>query len=193
MNPITEENGKELVKIARAAVNAAVALGRELEIDAEKIDANLKVTRSSFVTLTNFGQLRGCIGRIFPSRPLYADVAANAYSAAREDGRFTPLNEDEIPTVLVEVSVLTMPQELSYADPEELLEKLRPRVDGVVLKLSDGRSATYLPQVWNHVLDKTEFMKQLSLKTGIGWADAWRQPGCQVLTYQVEIFHEPYR
>ena len=88
----------------------------------------------------------------------------------------------------LEVSVLSIPRPLDFKSPEELLAKLRPQVDGVVLQV--GRSgATYLPQVWEQLPAKKDFLGHLAEKAGLK-ADAWRAPGAKVLTYQVEAFHE---
>ena len=88
----------------------------------------------------------------------------------------------------IEISVLTLPKPLAFTSPQDLLEKLRPGVDGVVLRV-DGQTATYLPQVWEQLPDKRTFLRELSQKAGLP-ADAWTSPGATVMTYQVEAFHE---
>jgi AMMECR1 domain-containing protein len=83
---------------------------------------------------------------------------------------------------------LTEPKPLEFNSPEDLLNKLRPYKDGVVLKIGrDG--ATYLPQVWSQLPDKVDFLNNLSQKAGCP-ATAWRNPGAAVLIYQVEAFKE---
>ena len=95
------------------------------------------------------------------------------------------MNSDKIE---IEISVLTLPKPLAFTSPQDLLEKLRPGVDGVVLRV-DGQTATYLPQVWEQLPDKRTFLRELSQKAGLP-ADAWTSPGAKVMTYQVEAFHE---
>ena len=94
----------------------------------------------------------------------------------------------ELKQIQIEISVLSVPKPLEFSSPQDLLTKLRPKVDGVVLR-AEGRSATYLPQVWEQLPDKQEFMNELAGKAGLS-ADAWQQPGAEVLTYQVEAFKE---
>ena len=91
-------------------------------------------------------------------------------------------------TLEIEISRLTAPQVLAYEQPRELLKKLRPGVDGVILR--DGiRRATFLPQVWEKVPDTGEFLTHLCLKMGAS-ADTWKHRPLTVLVYQVEEFHE---
>jgi AmmeMemoRadiSam system protein A len=119
---------------------------------------------------------------------LYQSVIRRARSAATEDARFLPVRRDELKNIEVEVSVLTMPKRLAFRSPEDLLAKLRPGVDGVVLRVGN-RHATYLPQVWETLPERQLFMDQLAEKAGLP-AGAWRQPDATVLTYQVEVFKE---
>ena len=135
-----------------------------------------RARRACFVTLTEHGDLRGCIGSIFPEESLYQAVIRRARSAATEDPRFSPVRRDELKEIEVEVSVLTVPQRLAFSSPEDLLAKLRPGVDGVVLRVGDHQ-ATYLPQVWEKLPDKRVFMDELAEKAGLP-AAAWRQPEC---------------
>jgi AmmeMemoRadiSam system protein A len=140
------------------------------------------------VTLTKSGQLRGCIGNIVPAGPLYERVVENARSAALRDPRFPPVTADEVPTLHIEISVLTEPKPLPFASPDELLARLKPHWDGVVLKIGD-RGATLLPQVWEQLPDKTQFLGHLSAKAGCA-PDAWRGKDVSVSTYHVESFEE---
>ena len=109
-------------------------------------------------------------------------------AAALEDPRFPPVTERELSRIEIEVSFLTQPQELQYSTPEDLLEKLRPNVDGVILR-HGFRKATFLPQVWEKVTDPSDFLDQLCYKMGVS-ANTWRETKLQVYTYQVEEFHE---
>ncbi|MGA2787127.1 MAG: AmmeMemoRadiSam system protein B [Verrucomicrobiota bacterium] len=158
------------------------------EVNARGMPPKLSETKACFVTLTENGGLRGCIGHISPQEPLYQAVVDNARNAATRDPRFLPVQPDEAGKIKIEISVLTEPKPLPFTSPEDLLAKLKPGKDGVVLKL-DGRGATFLPQVWEQLPDKVEFLNHLSEKAGCAPGD-WRKPGTEVLTYHVEAFKE---
>ena len=114
----------------------------------------------------------------------------NARNAAVEDPRFRddPILPDELPEIEIEISVLTVPEPLDFDSPDDLLNKLRPDVDGVVLRMG-RRQSTFLPQVWEELPDKELFLAHLSAKAGLP-ASGWRSQGTAVLTYQVEAFKE---
>lgn len=183
----TPDQRKYLLGLARESARRAV-LGEKPPEPNGAVDPALRQERACFVTLTKGGELRGCIGCIFPQEPLYRAVIRLARSAAVEDFRFSPVAGDELKQVAIEISVLTVPQPLRYQGPEDLAAKLRPGVDGVVLRFSRGE-ATFLPQVWEQLPDRAEFLGHLSSKAGQP-ADAWRDSLAEVLTYQVEAFHE---
>ena len=122
--------------------------------------------RATFVTLTINGQLRGCIGSILPRRALIDDVIENARAAAFKDPRFPPLSAEEFPRVAIEVSLLTLPRPLPYEDVADLRRKLRPGVDGVIIRF-DGRQATFLPSVWEQLPDFDRFFEHLCLKANL--------------------------
>ena len=135
------------------------------------------------MTLTKRGDLRGCIGNILPQGPLYQAVIENARNAARRDPRFPPVTPPEVDQLEIEISVLTEPLPLFFSSPEDLLRKLHPGVDGVVLQIGN-RSATYLPQVWEQIPDKVDFLNNLAEKAGCE-SSAWREPGVSVFIYHV--------
>jgi len=185
---LTREEGRLLVRIARAALEEAVRYRRRLHVDVTTIPMTLREKKGCFVTLTIHGELRGCIGHIFPKEPLYEAVIDNAWAAALEDPRFPPVAPYELPHIEVEVSVLTVPRPLPFSSPEDLLAKLRPHRDGVVLKIGSAM-ATFLPQVWEQLPDKEQFLAHLSRKAGCA-ADAWRGKDVSVMIYEVQAFHE---
>ena len=120
--------------------------------------------------------------------PLYKAIMDNAQNAAFRDPRFPPVDADELGTIEIEISVLTVPQPLHFQSPQDLLDRLQPHKDGVILQI--GRySATYLPQVWEQIPDKVAFMNSLSRKAGCP-RDAWRDSNASVLIYGVEAFKE---
>lgn len=143
-------------------------------------------SRASFVTLHLQKKLKGCIGHVEPIQPLYQDVWQNAQSAAFKDPRFSPVKKSDLDVLEVEVSVLSLPLKISAQNKQQLLNQIQANQDGVVLK-SQGRSSTFLPQVWQKISKKTEFLTQLSLKAGLG-PSAWKQPFTEIFTYQTKTF-----
>jgi hypothetical protein len=183
----TPEEQRTLLRLARKSVTAAVT-GSEAPKDDPKVAAKFRERRACFVTLTRNGDLRGCIGSLSPQESLYGAVISRAKAAATEDPRFNAVQPNELDKIEIEISVLTLPEPLAFTSPRDLLEKLRPGIDGVVLSV-DGQTATYLPQVWEQLPDKRTFLRELSQKAGLA-ADAWTSPAATVMTYQVEAFHE---
>ena len=178
-----------LLKLARASIEEA--FGRPLPFDKHVLGAKypeLREKRATFVTLKIDGKaLRGCIGSILPHAALFDDVVANAKSAAFRDPRFAPLTETEYRRCSVEVSLLSVPLPLAYTDADDLRGRIRPGVDGVILQL-DGRSATFLPQVWEELPDFDRFFAHLGIKAGIGADVLTRHP--DIFTYQAEHFED---
>ena len=185
---LTIEEQKILLRLAREAMERGVK-GEDLPpLALASLPSRLREEGSSFVTLTIRGQLRGCIGSLHPYLPLAEDVREHAVAAALNDPRFPPVREAELNGIRIEVSRLTPPILLEYQGAEDLLCRLRPHVDGVILR--DGfHRATFLPQVWEKIPDPEEFLNNLCYKMGINY-DAWRSKPLEVLTYQVEEFHE---
>jgi len=140
-----------------------------------------------FVTLTRDGELRGCIGSLEAHRSLGDDLRSNALAAALRDPRFPPLTAAELPQIAIEVSVLSAPQPLAFANEADALAKLRPGIDGVIFS-AGGRRSTFLPQVWEQLPTAFDFMARLKQKAGLP-ADYWG-PDVRLATYQVHAFHE---
>lgn len=185
---LTPEERQILLRLAREALEEGVRERRLSPLDLSNLPPRLREPGASFVTLTKHGQLRGCIGALEASRPLAEDVREHAVAAALEDFRFPPVQPEELPEIHIEVSYLTPLQPLEYDAPEDLVKKLRPGIDGVVLR--DGwRRATFLPQVWEQIPEAEEFLSHLCLKMGSS-PDAWRRKKLEVWVYQVESFEE---
>lgn len=180
---------KNLPKLARTHL-AACLEGKPGAIDREKWVKSLPQLGENgacFVTLTQKGHLRGCIGSLAAHRSLLDDLLDNSMAAATRDPRFQPLNRQELDEVALEVSILTPAIELNYQDTADLLAKLQPGVHGVILSHS-GKRATFLPQVWEQIPAKEDFLSRLCQKAGLN-GDCWqRKPGIQV--YRVEKFKE---
>jgi AmmeMemoRadiSam system protein A len=177
-----------LLHIAREAIACAVA-GKPLpKLELSSLAQRLKENGAAFVTLTIQDRLRGCIGALQASQPLALDVQEHAAAAATEDYRFPPVQPEEVEQLEIEISRLSPSQELEYTDSDDLLRKLRPGVDGVVLRRGLQR-ATFLPQVWANISDPVDFLTQLCFKMGMP-GDLWRREHLRVQTYQVEEFKE---
>ena len=144
--------------------------------------------RGTFVTLTINSQLRGCIGHILPEEALIEGIKLNAINAAFRDPRFSPLNKNEFSQIKLEISILTEPKDLVFTDVSELLQKLRPGIDGVIIKQGFNQ-ATFLPQVWEQLPSKEQFLSNLCLKAGLD-DDAWMAGELEVSVYQTQVFEE---
>jgi MEMO1 family protein len=184
----TTEERKQLLTLARQTLRAVVANNPMIEPDAATLPKKFTEKKGCFVTLTERGQLRGCIGHIVPQEPLYKAIMDNATSAALRDFRFSPVQSDELDKIEIEISILTVPEPLAFSSPQDLLDKLRPYKDGVVLQIG-SRGATYLPQVWEQIPDKATFLNSLAQKAGCA-PDDWRRSDAKVSIYHVEPFNE---
>jgi AmmeMemoRadiSam system protein B/AmmeMemoRadiSam system protein A len=165
-----EEHGQVLLAHARRAIESA--LGVEAATEAPEA-VFLDCAGATFVTLRRNGTLRGCIGTLDAERPLREDVAHNARRAAFRDPRFEPLQPDELDELVVEVSLLSAPEPIECASEDDLIERLDPARDGVVLEYR-GQRATFLPQVWEQLPDPRDFLRQLKLKAGLP-AEFWSE------------------
>jgi len=185
---LTLEEREFLLRLARQALELGVNSQPLPPLDLDATPTRLREPGASFVTLTRKGELRGCVGALEPYLPLAEDVREHAVAAALQDFRFPPVTPRELPEIEIEISRLTTPEPLDYTRPEELPSRIRPGIDGVVLR--DGlRRATFLPQVWEKLPSPEDFLGHLCLKMGVD-AAYWRYKKLQVSTYQVEEFHE---
>jgi len=185
--PLTAVQGFYLVRLARETIGHR--LGVYAEINRQGLDERvMKLPLSTFVTLKIEGKLRGCIGNLEPSGSVVESVSRNALSAAFHDYRFPPLQDDELSTVHIDVSVLTPARPLTYEDEDDLVDRLRPGIDGVILQFGRER-ATFLPQVWEQLPDVELFLDHLSIKAGRD-RSAWRHQKPEVYVYQVQSFAE---
>ncbi len=186
-NYSTEERSR-LLKLARTTLTEVVTKGKLPEVDPDQFAGKLTEHKGCFVTLTVGGRLRGCIGHLLPKEPLYQAVMDNVRSAALLDKRFPSVKPEELASIEVEISVLTVPRRLEHRSPLDLLTRLRPRIDGVLLRVGQKQS-TYLPQVWEQFPNKMAFMGKLSEKAGLP-AAGWQTRGAGVWTYHAEAFKE---
>lgn len=175
--------GHTLLPIARAAISSA--LGRP---DQAAEDALwLQEVGACFVTLTQAGQLRGCIGTLEARRTLLADVKSNAVAAALQDPRFSPLRATELAHTEIELSLLSAMQPLHFESEAHALDQLKPGIDGVLFEFDRYRS-TFLPQVWEQLPTASEFMAHLKHKAGLP-PDFWAS-GVRLQRYTVSKWNE---
>ncbi len=186
---LTEAEGRALVRYARAVLEERLA-GRPVPPAVRQAVAAPCFDRpaGTFVTLSREGTLRGCIGTLFATQPIRRSVAENAVNAALHDYRFPPVTAEELGGLQVEVSVLSEPERLLFRDARDLVRRLRPGIDGVILDAA-GRRATFLPQVWEQLPRPGDFLSQLCRKAGLP-GDCWQQDGIGVRVYQVQKFGE---
>lgn len=183
---ISESEKKELLGYAREIITSKLDKRTPL-FNLSKSDLYAQ-NRGCFVTLHKNGNLRGCIGIINPDYPLADAVKINAENAAFEDPRFFPLARNEINEIDLEISILTVPQNLEFSDSDDLLKKLVPGKHGVIL--SKGfRRATFLPQVWDQLPDPVQFLKHLCTKAGLS-PFSWKESGLSIQVYEAEVFSE---
>lgn len=159
---LPDNAGIILLPIARAAIADALGQGAAQQIRAPWLEE----PAASFVTLTQDGILRGCVGTLVPRRSLVSDVQANAVAAALHDSRFVALTVAELGTVHIEVSVLSPIEALQCDSQSHALTQLRPHIDGVIFEHGLHRS-TFLPQVWTQLPEPLAFLTHLKRKAGV--------------------------
>jgi AmmeMemoRadiSam system protein A len=156
-------HGSTLLAVARNSIEAALVVAALRSLPDE---AWLKRAGASFVTLTQNGALRGCIGSLEAHRPLGEDVRHNARAAALSDPRFPPLTAEKLGATRIEVSLLSTPKQLAFADHADLIAQLQPGEDGLILEYGGARG-TFLPQVWESLPDPEQFVAELKRKAGL--------------------------
>jgi len=162
-DPWDAARGRVLLRIARESLAEALGVG----VAADYRETWLQEPGACFVTLTRWGELRGCVGSVRAYRPLFDDVWLNARAAAFHDTRFPPVERDELAALAVEISLLSAPEPLPpFAREAEALAALRPGIDGLILEAGSHRS-TFLPQVWEQLPDPQDFLAHLKHKAGL--------------------------
>jgi len=180
------EEGKFLVKIARRSIEKFFERNK---IEVEVIDKFSK-KRGVFVTIHTYPnyELRGCIGFPYPEYPIYEAVQRAAVEAAFNDPRFPPLKKEELNNVVFEVSILTEPKLIEVKNPKEYLERIEAGKDGIVIEYGFYK-ALFLPQVWEVLPEKEEFLSNLCLKAGL-MPDCWLSEKVKMYKFRVQAFEE---
>jgi len=185
---LSEENKKILLNIAAESIQSELQHGVPLDPDLSALPEELRVDRATFVTLELRGNLRGCIGSLEARIPLAKDVAHNAYQAAFHDPRFPPVTKTEAKELDIYISVLSPPEPITFTSEQDLLDQIRPGIDGLILE--DGwHRGTFLPSVWEQLPKKEDFLAHLKLKAGMDltyWSDS-----IKVSRYTTEYFPSP--
>jgi len=176
-------SGEKLVRLARSTVENYIKT-RKFEI----VDI-YKEKRGVFVTIETYPgkKLRGCIG--FPSAvyPLSEAVQRAALSAAFEDPRFPPVDEDELDKIIFEISILTEPELINVKDKKEYLNCICKK-DGLII-INKNNSGLFLPQVWEQIKDKKKFLECLCMKAFLP-TDAWMDEDTKLFKFHVQVFKE---
>ena len=182
---MSADKGAILLAIARAAISSA--LGRPCSADESA--PWLMEPCACFVTLTQNGQLRGCIGSLEPRRSLLIDIKSNAVSAALHDTRFMPMSAEELDRTDIEVSLLSLAAPIKFKDEADLQRSLRPGVDGVIFEFNGYRS-TFLPQIWKQLPKPAQFMAHLKRKAG--FPDDFWDENVKISRYSVVSYFEKH-
>lgn len=158
--------------VAHKAIEYGLANGEKININTADYSQNLQKHAASFVTLHKSGMLRGCIGALDAYQPLINDIAEHAFAAAFQDPRFPALDSHEYELLKIDISILGPADKIQFDSEDDLLQQIRPNVDGLILEFGYNRG-TFLPSVWEQLPDKKEFLNHLKVKAGlpINWWD----------------------
>jgi AmmeMemoRadiSam system protein A len=152
--------------VARDAIDHGLRHGEPPRLDLDGFAAKLLIERACFVSLHRVDELRGCVGSLEARLPLVRQVADSAYDAAFCDLRLAPVSADELPELTIEISVLSALTEIEAGSEHALLGRLRPGIDGVVVREGERR-ATFLPKVWENFPLPYDFIEHLKRKAGL--------------------------
>ena len=162
---------QRLLDVAASSIQWGLEHDSPLDVVVEQHSPELQVLRATFVTLRINGKLRGCMGALSATVALVADVARNAFTAAFHDLRFSGLTTPEFDELDIHVSILSTPEAVAIRSESDLLEQMRPGIDGLIL-YEGSRKGTLLPSVWESTPDPREFLVLLKGKAGLK-ADYW--------------------
>lgn len=189
MAELSADQGAYLVSLARNAIDNYLTNGKKTV--PERKEGALCEKRGVFVTLESYPshELRGCIGYPLPIKELALATVDNALHAAFEDGRFSPVEKDEMPKITVEVSALSIPEVVQVKDPLEYPHKIKVGRDGLIIEYGYS-SGLLLPQVpieWNW--NEKEFLGHLCEKAGLP-PNMWKSPSVKIKRFEAAIFCE---
>jgi AmmeMemoRadiSam system protein A len=182
---LDESTRRILLEVAWESIRHGLVKGVPIRPDPVEYPEPLRAHRAAFVTLHRSGDLRGCIGHLEPCQPLVLDVAENAFAAALRDPRFPRLEPRELSELTLHISVLSIPEPMSFRDEQDLLRQLRPGIDGLILA-DRGARGTFLPAVWESLPEPRDFLNHLKYKAGLP-GNHWSKT-LQILRYHTEAF-----
>ena len=185
---LSDRDGEILVKTARSAVTEYLKTKKRLML-LEDFKSKFSYNSGVFVTLNKAEELRGCIGFPTPERKLYQSLVDAAIASATEDPRFSPVKYEELPDISFEITVLTLPEEVTVENVLEYPTKIRVGRDGLIVKWEFG-AGLLLPQVpveygWN----EEEFLNHTCEKAGAPH-DCWKRKNTKILRFEGNVFKE---
>ncbi len=181
---LNKEQQQQLLDLAESSIAHGLRTGQPLRVNLADFPVELAEHRATFVTLHKHQQLRGCIGVLEAIRPLAEDIAENAFLAAFRDPRFPPLANDEFDELEIHLSVLTPAEPVLFTSEQELIAKLQPGIDGLILQ-EGHRRGTFLPSVWEQLPESAQFLRHLKQKAGLT-PDYWSE-NIRIYRYRTEI------
>jgi len=181
MEPTLEEK-KILLETARTSINSVFTQEKISEPDYNKHPI-FKSHAGAFVTLTQQGVLRGCIGYIVSDQPLFQTVCEAAVQASQYDPRFQPVRQSEIKNLAIEISILSEPFPLNSYDEIEIGKH------GLILE-EEGKRGLLLPQVpVEHHMNRDQYLDSICRKSGFH-ADYWRTKQLKLYGFTASVFSE---
>ncbi len=157
---------KNIFSVAAKTLEYSTSRLKPPNVDIGSFSPQLQRNRATFITINKSGKLRGCIGTIHPTEPFIVNVVNNTYKAALKDPRFPPIRRDELSNIEITISLLSTLQKMSIKDEEDLLRQIKPNIDGLLIK-DNTKQSVFLPQVWNEIPNKLDFISCLKQKAGL--------------------------
>lgn len=170
---LTAAEKNTLLDVAKNSIAYGLQHNKALPVEISEFSETLQTQGATFVTLNIQHQLRGCIGTLEAYQALIKDVSDHAYAAAFQDPRFSPLTEKEFPLLEIHISILTPPEPMKFSSEEDLLQQIKPGIDGLILQMGFNKG-TFLPAVWESLPNKKDFLNHLKQKAGLPmnfWSD----------------------
>lgn len=164
--PLSGEHQALLLSLARRSIEHGLQHRRELAVDPKSFPDALTEKRALFVTLHLGDELRGCVGTTEPNASLVENASRYAFYSAFRDSRFSEVTWEEYPDLALQISVLSLPEPMTFSSEENLIAQLRPGIDGVLLEAA-GKRGTFLPSVWDMLPEPRDFWRQLKRKAGL--------------------------
>ena len=184
---LSDDHRSRALHLARQALQSRAARGKIPSIHLPSFPVPMQGQAAAFVTLTQQGRLRGCIGSLKAHSAMASDILSNAIKAGFEDPRFAPVTQDDLKTCQIEIALLSRPAPMEFRDQDDLLAQLVPGRDGLILE-SNSHRGTFLPKVWDSLQKSDEFLAGLKVKSGLS-RDHW-SPDIKIWRYMAEAFGE---